>query len=191
MTIHTHFFIAIPLPSKLQMELTEWKSSQMRQLPFKQWTHLEDYHITLSFLGEADSAALESLTYRLQEVAQEFLSFDLTTEHLHTFGNDETPRILWLGVEQEPLLNQLQSKVRQICDDSGFQTDNRLYTPHITIAKKWQGEETFPINEYEQKQPIFPSSFSVEAFYLYRIHMDRQPKYEAVESFSLRNNAAL
>lgn len=173
------------------MELTEWKSSQMRQLPFKQWTHLEDYHITLSFLGEADSAALESLTYRLQEVAQEFLSFDLTTEHLHTFGNDETPRILWLGVEQEPLLNQLQSKVRQICDDSGFQTDNRLYTPHITIAKKWQGEETFPINEYEQKQPIFPSSFSVEAFYLYRIHMDRQPKYEAVESFSLRNNAAL
>ncbi|QKY69743.1 RNA 2',3'-cyclic phosphodiesterase [Lentibacillus sp. CBA3610] len=133
-----HYFIAVPLPGFLKEQFAGWQRELEAELPYKQWVHPDDFHITLKFLGAVDEHHLNTLMKSMQQI-ERFSAFSLLTGTLGTFGNPKRPRVLWAGVEQKPDLLRLQSRVEDIAVQTGFQQENRAYTPHITLAKKWGG----------------------------------------------------
>ncbi|MEH7461666.1 RNA 2',3'-cyclic phosphodiesterase [Bacillus thuringiensis] len=181
-----HYFIAVKLPNEIKNILAEWKEIVEGTTPFRSWVYKEDYHITLSFLGSAEERQLEKLKLDLQQLAK-MSRFSLTLQGCHTFGVKEQPRVFWVGVKEERALFDLQKQVYTICEKNGFQLETRPYHPHITVARKWKGEEAFDKNQL----PVLPPRiFEVETVTLYETHVERVPKYEAIYEISLQNAQA-
>ncbi|SFD61954.1 2'-5' RNA ligase [Lentibacillus persicus] len=175
-----HYFIAVPLPSSLKEKLAGWQRALKPELPFKQWVHPEDLHITLKFLGAVSEEQLNMLI-RLMAQIRNFNSFSLMTGGLGTFGNPENPRVLWTGVERKPELMDLQQYVEGIAFESGFKQEKRPYSPHITLAKKSAGKtDRIPEvkSRYTGHQPI-----AVNQVVLFRIHPGKKPKYGIEEAY--------
>lgn len=171
-----HYFIAVTLQEHVKDVLTNWKDLAEGSLPFRSFVYRDDYHITLSFLGRVESEGMEKLQQDLKQLAQ-ISQFPLSLTKFQTFGEEASPRIFWMGVNEEPALFQLQERVQHICEQNGFKLEDRPYRPHITIARKWQGEEAF---QFDKLDELLPVDFIVEKVTLYATHMDRKPKYEAV-----------
>src|SRR5699024_3856804 len=130
-----HYFIPIKLLQRLKEQLSRWQESLKTAESYKQWPHRDDLHITLKLLGDLDDEKLTELT--LLE------SYYTTVESIGTFGSKVRPRVVWAGVHLTKSLSFLQKKVEELAAEIGFLNDSRTYSPHITLAKKWNG----PANE--------------------------------------------
>ncbi len=51
--------------------------------------------------------------------------------------------IYWLGIEHNEILLKTQSKLHELLLKQGFQLENRIYKPHITIGRKVKMEDKF------------------------------------------------
>lgn len=185
-----HYFIGIQVKPELAEQLSEWKEHVMHYLPYKQWTDKSDFHITLVFLGDVDEKSKEILKSELYAITA-YASFELNRTGLGTFGNKRQPRVLWLGVENNSILNNMQQQVVQICETIGYNKEKRSYTPHITIAKKWADQKKIVTedswNKIVSNMPSMDEAFNVDAVNLYKIHPASTPKYEIIQRFPLCN----
>ncbi len=185
----SHYFIGIQVKPELAKQLSEWQINLKNQLPYKQWASRPDFHITLVFLGDVDEKLLHALQSKLSSATAAYSVFDIKRTALGTFGNQQQPRVLWMGIENNPILNQLQKQVVQICESIGYNREKRAYTPHITIAKKWANHDNFLTekiwNDILDNTPDLDDIFKVDAIHLYKVHPASNPKYEIVQSFPL------
>jgi len=177
----SHYFIAIHMNEKLREIFSSWQEELNDVFPFKQWPHKEDLHITLKFLGEVDDRKIERLVKELLAV-ETIAAFDLAVGGLGTFGK----RVLWVGVEKNDPLKELQEVVEQAALNIGYEKEKREYRPHITLAKRWQGEDSaLPYIEDKWNRSY---SLHVKEIVLFRIHPSESPKYEVVERFPLADD---
>ncbi|WP_209123922.1 RNA 2',3'-cyclic phosphodiesterase [Alkalihalobacillus sp. BA299] len=182
----THFFLAIPVLGQANVSLIEWKERNIQQFPFQKWVHPHDLHITLVFLGHVEEAMLRSLGDHIDEVIKSFPSFALTINELNTFGEKNRPRIFWSSVEKEERLYDLQKKVANACADLGIEIENRPYRPHITLARRWKGNDHYSSTQASQSfTQEYRSSWNVDKFHLYQSHIGKSPVYEPIRTFFL------
>lgn len=181
-----HFFFALSLPIKTKKDLREFRDHVKESYPFSGWVHELDYHITLAFLGHAACDRLELAKKLVKQQVCDIKSFPVKIDHLGVFGRKDSPRIFWAGVQPEERLHIVRNQVFSACESAGFQLEVRAFSPHITLARKWQGEIHFPINKFElEKMLSNPLLFKASEVVLYQTHLDRAPKYEAISTFSL------
>lgn len=181
-----HYFIAIPLPNNLQNYLTEWQRELEKNFPYKQWTHKQDLHITLKFLGAASPQTVTQLQAELKQM-EHIRSFFIQIRSIGTFGNRESPRVLWAGVKQKREIADLQRMAERCAVNQGFKEDKCKFTPHITLAKKWNGLPLAdPKLENRKKEYAnLKMNLHVEEVVLYRIYPEQSPKYDAVSTYAL------
>ncbi len=155
------------------------------EFPFSRWVHEQDFHITLAFLGQAEEEKLERAKNLVRQQTSE-TPFSLKIDHLGFFGRKDAPRIFWAGVQSEERLHIVRKQVFSACEKAGFELETRPFSPHITLARKWQGESTFPIIKFnDEKMLSKPLFFTANEVILYQTHLDKTPKYEAIASFPL------
>ena len=134
-------FISLNLPPSLRYELSEHakliagqdKRQQIRWLP------PENYHLTLVFLGEVESAILSVLQFALEQKLEAAESVPLTISTITPFPFSR-PRIAAALVEQTAELLQLQRDllncVRKYCvRKCGISPENRRFVPHVTLGR--------------------------------------------------------
>ena len=189
MTHNPHYFIAVPINPMIKQSIAV-KQNDLKdsKLMFKQWTHAEDFHITLKFLGPIPAEKLSKLIFWLSRI-DTLSAFELIIDGIGTFGNPNRPRVLWIGVQENNTLSKLYKEVELVCKNIGFSTENRPYRPHITLAKRWKGDtlETDYIKQLHKKNNEI-HRIIVDQFVLYRIHPSTAPKYEVIERFQLNNH---
>jgi RNA 2',3'-cyclic 3'-phosphodiesterase len=174
-------FTGLQIPEQVRTALLDklqvWKSD----IPFEKWPHIEDWHITLQFLGNVASSHLPAIHEAMKEASFETRSFTLTLNRLGIFGNPRQPSILWIGLaDLSPQLLSLHAALGSALQRSyGYQPEERPFHPHITIARKYAG-----------KGPLHPASLPVldpgnDAFtwtadqvVLFQSHLGRSPMYE-------------
>ena len=186
MKSNSHYFYALSLPPEIKEQLKNYTTVLKEKLPFSRWVHHQDYHITLAFLGSAQNDMLELSNKLVKQQVSSLGAFQLMIETLGLFGSNESPRIFWAGVNKEEGLHSVRNQVYLACKQAGFQLENRPFHPHITLARKWQGENPFSKAKFEDEFPIKPFSFNADEVVLYQTHLDRIPKYEAIEVFPLK-----
>jgi len=184
-----HYFYALELPKEIKSELKEVCEILRGTLLFKRWVYYEDFHITLAFLGAAkeDSLALSIDKLKSENRLEPFF---LSIDHLGTFGKEDWPRIFWAGVKTQPLLGQIREVVYEACVASGFKLETRSFNPHITLARKWVGDTTFNKSILIEENPFSsqPLIFQAGNIVLYKTHIGKEPKYEPIAVFPLKNN---
>ncbi|MDF0726479.1 RNA 2',3'-cyclic phosphodiesterase [Cytobacillus sp. S13-E01] len=188
MTQQTHFFLALSLPQHIREVLQSFRELVEPKLPFKSWVHPQDLHITLAFLGKPSSIEqIQAVKVRLASIMPSHKAFQLELEGIGTFGKPESPRILWSGVKQEDRLVSLQKDVYRACTEVGFTLEDRPFTPHITLARRWNSEIPFKaIDKIVQPKEEF-TAFIAEHIVLYQTHLKRLPKYQPLSIYPLGN----
>jgi len=122
-------FIAIELPGEIKRKLEGMRTN----IPGSRWVPGEQIHLTLAFLGEVDDATLEQLTGALAAIRSP--GFSLSFSGTGCFPDRRRPRVLWIGLEPEPLLNSLASLVREAVLACNIPQEERPFSPHITLAR--------------------------------------------------------
>ncbi|RDW15915.1 RNA 2',3'-cyclic phosphodiesterase [Oceanobacillus chungangensis] len=185
-----HYFIAIQLPKALQEYYSSWQDDLKDRLAYKQWTAKQDLHITLKFLGPTDDNKLSRLKSDLTNNFNGVTKMSTQVGSIGVFGNSNRPRVLFVEVERNTALSNLQEIVEKTAENVGFTKEKRTFHPHITLAKKWVGEEDL------QFKDIFPElrhefsewqSMLVEEVVLFKIHPENNPKYEIIDRYTLKN----
>lgn len=182
-----HYFFAVKLPDEAKQFLKRWVEINKLQFPFKRWVHYEDYHITLAFLGFAEQEKLEQAISGVYQALVDFEPFKLTFNELGVFGNKTSPRIFWAGVNESETLSMIQKKVYNQCKETGFELDRKPFRPHITLARKWNSEQSFSKGKLSPVTIEGESlTFQVKEIVLYETHLDKTPKYQEYHRFKLK-----
>lgn len=122
-------FIAIELPDEIKRQLEGMRT----EIPGSRWVPLEQIHLTLAFLGDVDDATLGPLAGALSAIKAP--GFNLRFSGTGCFPDRRHPRVLWGGLEPEPLLISLASLVREAVLGCNIPLEERPFSPHITLAR--------------------------------------------------------
>lgn len=181
-------FIAVPLPDSLKEQLREWAETLRSEASFRKWTDWRDYHITLQFLGDTDTARIADLVLALKRSTEDLAPFQLELGAAGTFGMTDRPRVLWQGVEGElDHLSRLQERIVDATEPLGFQRETRAYHPHITIARNYTGTAAFQRSE-DTSLPLANSTWKVGSFVVYATQLGQRPMYKVVDEIPIKGS---
>ena len=129
-------FISLDLPLSLRHELSghaKLIAGQEKRQKIR-WLPPENYHITLVFLGEIESAILSGLQFALEQKLEAAESVPLTISAITPFPFSR-PRIAAALVEHTSELLQLQSDVANCVRKCGITPERRRFVPHVTLGR--------------------------------------------------------
>jgi len=168
-------FIAIEIPEPLRASLDRALVALRSELEqdLVRWVKLGSMHLTLKFLGEIERQQVGSVQEIIEETAAGSSKFVLEVKGFGCFPNGKRPRVLWVGVEPagDDLL-QLQADLESRLEKIGFESDRRVYHPHLTVGrvrKGLSGAEIRVIADWAQEAQLGTvGEFEVEAISLIR-----------------------
>ncbi len=131
-------FIAIDIPATVKLkELLELLRVDLREDRIL-WVDPEILHITLSFIGDTSEQQVNYISEQLEKTGSEYSSMELHFKELGVFPNLRKPRVFWIGMERNELLENLQGEIEAMLREYGIIRENRSFSPHLTIARiKW------------------------------------------------------
>lgn len=134
-------FLAINFPAEVKDAIEISLKSLRAQGVKASWSRRENLHLTLEFLGELEET--EAVITAMNSVqGREFNLRFCDVGRFQRKGGD----IFWLGVEQTKPLMELQRKLHWALEWEGIPLEQRLYRPHLTLARRLrdQGETALP-----------------------------------------------
>lgn len=186
-----HYFVALRLPLETKLALKECCFKLKESLSFSRWEHYEDLHVTLAFLGSTNTEKLQLTKTLLKDALRNAPSFVLNVNELGTFGKGKDPRVLWADLSKVEELFLLREKVFHACEEAGFILETRAFSPHITLARKWNGMgpfQTAMLEIWRNFQPE-PIPFRANEVVIYQTHLGKSPKYEVIDAYSLNDGS--
>ena len=131
-------FIAIDIPASVKLKkLLELLRADFTEDKIR-WVNPEILHITLSFLGDTSEQQIYYISEQLEKITSGYSSIDLHFKELGVFPNLRNPRVLWIGMERNELLETLQGEIEAMLCNYGINRENKPFSPHLTIARiKW------------------------------------------------------
>lgn len=137
-------FAAVPVPDSIRKTIAAKQQRWQTLAPFRKWTHPDDLHITLVFIGQTEPTQIPSLIHHIRLAASGQPPFTLSLHSIGSFGRPQKPSILWIGVEGDlDRLNRLQRELHNNISQLGFPLDQRPYSPHLTVARQYTGSAPF------------------------------------------------
>ncbi|MGL3607476.1 RNA 2',3'-cyclic phosphodiesterase [Rhizobium sp. G187] len=121
-------FTALEIPRNAAMSLSLLRGG----LPGGRWIDVENYHITLRFIGDVDGRTADEIVDRLDRIDRP--EFSLSLNGVGSFGSKK-PHSIWAGVSPAPEMFALQAEIERICQRIGLPPDPRRFSPHVTLAR--------------------------------------------------------
>lgn len=174
-------FTGLFVPSSLHERLALLQGG----VPGARWVARENFHITLSFLGDVDSRSVDDLIGLLALV--EGAPFSLELKGTGSFGS-KSPRALWAGLSPSEDLMRLQEKVAGLLTRSGFLDETRQYRPHVTLAylKETRSHSEAVARYLEETAGFAAPPFEVRGFDLIESELTPAgPRYQSLAHFPL------
>ncbi len=132
-------FIALAPPDHAKEELARLLRPAYGTHPHLRWNRVEDWHITLAFLGELPAETVPLLRRPLAGLAAAHRPPRLS---LRGSGNFDD-RVLWTGIDGDlDALHTLATDVRTVVKDCGVAFEGRPLWPHLTLARARRGDRT-------------------------------------------------
>jgi 2'-5' RNA ligase len=123
-------FVGLELPWETRARLAGLAGSG---IPGARWVPIENYHLTLRFIGEVPPYRAEELDEALAALRGRRFAFELSGVGTFAKGGRETA--LWVGVAKNPKLEHLAGKVETALQRAGMEPERRRFAPHVTLAR--------------------------------------------------------
>jgi len=170
-------FTAIDLESEIKTYLY---NLQFRSKFAKiRWIPKKNLHLTLKFFGDKDFEKIDKL---LQQIRHS--KFKLKLTKIEFFPSEENINIVWVGVEPEEKLMELQ----RIIDQETFDLGDKPVKlgGHITLGRVKSVRKKEDFLKELKKIKIDQLSFEVKNFKLFKSTLNKDsPKYDVLNSYNL------
>lgn len=182
-------FIAIPLPSKTQQELSKIQSQLKETEADVKWVEPDNIHLTLKFLGEIDRTKIKTISQQLKELISKYTRFETCMGKLGTFPTLSNPRVIWLDINKnEDTINDLKKKIEEILQPFGLEKETRPFRPHLTLGRVKSKKNIQRLTE-AIKSFSFPQSkpFAIGKIVLFQSILKPQgAEYTVLDEFQLK-----
>ncbi len=168
-------FVGLELPWSVRERLSFLSGG----IPGARWLPPENYHITLRFIGEVPAHQAEEIDLALGALRAR--SFTLSLTGVGTFEKAGRPVALWVGVERNPHLDLLQTKIETACQRVGLEPERRRFNPHVTLARLDNPVE-LKLAAFVQANNLFRSEpVQVEHFTLFSSRLGKEASVYTAE----------
>jgi len=158
----TRLFVALDLPEFVKTRLAELCAFG---LPGVSWVPPVQLHLSLRFIGEVDATMVGMIQTALLKVRAG--SFPLKLHGMGTFPPGKIPRVVWVGVEKNEPLIQLQHKIEYQLTQAGLPGERRKFHPHVTLGRA-HSPKLPRLQDYLAAHNLFKTeAFDVSEFSLY------------------------
>lgn len=180
-------FIGVNFSKEVKADISSIQRKVRDNAVQGRFKHVDNFHITLKFLGEIENSQAPQIAEQLEAIAGQHESFQLNLSGIGAFQGRGIIRTLYLGMKGElEALGQLNGDIEAAMETLGFKRENRPFTPHITISQ----ELTLNTSFEELKKQIDTSD--TEPIYVDKIELIKSEQiqnkriYTSVYSFALK-----
>jgi 2'-5' RNA ligase len=153
-------FTGLEIPPDIATELSMLRGG----LSGARWIDVENYHLTLRFIGDIDERTAGDVYSALERVRRPPLS--VTLNGLGTFGGDK-PRAIVAKARAEPPLVELQAEQERLLRRIGIPPEARKFVPHVTLARL-RATSSMAVADYLGARGYFPGrTFEAIRFVLF------------------------
>ncbi|MFI2780313.1 RNA 2',3'-cyclic phosphodiesterase [Streptomyces sp. ALB3] len=132
-------FIALAPPDHAKEELARVLRPSGHTHPHLRWNRIEDWHVTLAFLGELPVETVPLLRRPLADLAKAHRPPCLALRGSGSFDD----RVLWSGIDGDlDELRALAADVRTVVKSCGIGFEDRPLRPHLTLARARRGDRS-------------------------------------------------
>jgi RNA 2',3'-cyclic 3'-phosphodiesterase len=180
-------FIAIKVdPGQSLMRIHSSLRSQLGSEKIN-WTDPANIHLTLAFLGDTADDLISVAGIILKQKCTGFGDFKFNLNGAGVFKNYRDPRVIWIGIDTNEKLTQLNDRILSGLKDAGFKLEDRQFRPHITLGriKSLKNPDALrsALEEYQNSQI---QEVHVKEVILYEsILKPTGPVYKSIGRFSL------
>lgn len=173
-------FVALDLP----WEIKETLAGFVTNLPGARWVPIQNFHITLRFIGETGRLQAEEIDHALAAIRVP--AFSVSLAGAGWFERAGRATSLWIGVERNDSLFHLQSKIETALRRVGLQPEKRRYNPHVTLARMDQ-PVTQRLTDFVRAHNLYRSPpFEADHITLFSSHLSTEdPAYTAEVEYAL------
>ena len=130
-------FIAVLLPDEVKQSLSALQDRlRSGSSVSAKWVDPGNIHLTLKFLGNISPGLVGRITSATETAAREIKPLNIQVKGLGAFPNANRVNIVWVGLVGDiERLALLQKRIDAQLSPLGFKSENRPFTPHLTIAR--------------------------------------------------------
>ncbi len=140
-------FLAIPLTESLIVEVRRIGEELADLLPGIRWVRSESIHLTLRFFGDIPEESLDRIGEIMLSVGHSHPPFEVEISGVGAFPSLTRPRVIWLGIREEPLLKNLHVLLERELETIGFPPEDRPFSPHLTLGRRRQRSTALRVPE--------------------------------------------
>ncbi|PPD42342.1 MAG: RNA 2',3'-cyclic phosphodiesterase [Methylocystis sp.] len=153
-------FTALEVPPHIAESLSRMRGG----VSGARWIDVENYHVTLRFIGDVDDAFARDAANALSFIERP--EIELTIDQLSSFGGDK-PRAIVARLRPDPALVEMQAEQERLLRRIGAPPEPRKFVPHVTLARL-RGSNSASVAAYLGARGYFPPlRFRAERFVLY------------------------
>jgi len=136
---------------------------------------VNDFHLTLHFLGDINEKKVEKIKESLKEL--KFEPFKIKLDKASYFPETGDIRVIWVGLKPEDKIKKLQKQVDEL---AGLKRDEK-FKPHITLARVKFIKHKRELKDKINNMKIENKSFMVEKIKLMKSELTPTgPVYETL-----------
>ena len=180
-------FVAVRIDPGVAQRICEAQSKLDKSLRGLRWVKRENLHLTLKFLGEVREDRVMPITDALEQALYSTPRFSLACRGLGVFPDIRKPRVMWVGLEGEPLA-RLATAVEEALEPMGFAREKREFKPHLTVGRwrSFDGRSDVLRQEIERwKTHDFGASWVNEAVFFQSVLKSEGAVYTPLRLFPL------
>lgn len=121
-------FTALEIPRDAALSLSLLRGG----LPGARWIDVENYHITLRFIGDVEGHMADEIATGFDRIRRS--EFTLNLSGVDAFGSKK-PHSVYARISPSQELNALQAEMERICQRLGLPADPHKFVPHVTLAR--------------------------------------------------------
>ena len=130
-------FLAISIPCGTEFPaLVEKLKKNLQHEKYINYVKTNQIHLTLKFVGDTPEEDVPAIIEACQKVAKRHQPFTMDFNRTGLFGSNHSPRVLWLGMTEQPkALFDLEADLLDTFDGLGYLRDRQNFVPHLTVCR--------------------------------------------------------
>jgi 2'-5' RNA ligase len=127
-------FVALDIDNTVRARLEQFLDGVRGFAPDVRWVRPESLHLTLKFIGEKPSEAVEVIKRALSGIRAG--AIEISFRGYGFFPTSNAPRVFWIGISAGPELAALARSVDETTAAFGVPKEAHAFSPHLTLARR-------------------------------------------------------
>ena len=179
-------FLAIDLAEDLKPEIADVQKEFKKTGANIKYVPSQNMHFTLKFFGNIDEDMVDEISEAVEKVIRNYSSFDLSIGGCGSFPNQNTIKVLWIGIDSNSQIADLQKDLDREFKKLGFKKE-RNYISHLTIGRPRNGKNKNQLKDtINSLKDLKIGTMTVSKISLKKSTLTPQgPIYEDIKVFNL------